>query len=1013
MKTHRRTWILVCLALFAGPCGLAQESQPADAGQPAASNILGQQYPRIHADLSATFRIKAPGAQKVELDCGKRYPMTSDADGFWTVTTAPLVPGFHYYSVIIDGATVCDPASETFYGMGRQASGIEVPSKGEDFYDVKNVPHGESPGTSHEWLTWRRSLREFAPLLFQDHPVAPALAPKVVEAPASAPPATSAPAAGILRIKAGLSTPFTDSSGNVWLPEQGFEGGAVIDRDPSTAIAGTKDPALYLSEHYSMESFSCKLANGKYTVKLHFAETFEGITGPGERVFSYNVQGREFKDFDIWAKTGGPNRAYIETVPVQVTNGELRITFTSQVENPEINAIEIIPEAMAQDGAAAPQATPAPSAPAPQPAAESSAPAPGPAATPVLHIDAGKVVGAVSPLLYGLMTEEINFSYEGGIYAELIRNRTFKAHAQNPLFWSAVGDTTLALDPAQPLNAALNVSLKLDTSKASEAAPVGIANEGFWGIPVRPNTTYRASFYARGDGFSGPLTVCLQSTDGKNVFASAAVPAITGSWEKYAVTLTTADAGTSKDNRFVISTTQPGTQGKVWLQNVSLFPPTYNNRPNGTRPDIMQLLADMQPKFLRFPGGNYLEGNTIEERFNWKETIGDVAQRPGHRSPWGYWSTDGFGLLEFLEWCEDLRMEPVLGVYAGYSLRQQRVEPGPELQPYVQDALDEIEYVIGDAATTWGARRVKDGHPAAFPLRYVEIGNEDFFDRSRSYDGRFAQFYDAIKAKYPHLQVIATTKVQSRVPDVLDEHYYRSQEEMQARALDYDKYSRADKTKIAVGEWATRVGAPTPNMAGALGDAAWMTGMERNSDVVVMSCYAPLFVNVSRLDGPNRSMQWTTDLIGYDALTSYGSPAYYAQKMFSTMVGDEILATGSENVPTREWRPRSPRGGTQAAQQIREVFFSATRESTSGTIYLKVVNAAGSAQQVKVRIAGAPKVEPEGEVTVLTAGGLSDTNSLQEPRKIIPRTEKAIGLGADFTRELPPYSISVLKLRTK
>jgi alpha-N-arabinofuranosidase len=612
------------------------------------------------------------------------------------------------------------------------------------------------------------------------------------------------------------------------------------------------------------------------------------------------------------------------------------------------------------------------------------------------------------------MTEEINFSYEGGLYAELIRNRTFKANAQNPVFWNVVGNTTIALDTNQPLNAALNVSLKLDTSKASEASPVGIANGGFWGIPVRPNTTYRASFYARGERFSGPLTVSLESTNGENVFASAIVPQISGEWKKYEVTLTTGNVETSKDNRLAISTKQPGEQGTVWFQNVSLFPPTYNNRPNGTRPDIMQLLADMQPKFLRFPGGNYVEGNTIAERFNWMETIGDVSQRPGHRSPWGYWSTDGFGLLEFLEWCEDLHMEPVLAVYAGYSLRQQYIEPGTNLVSYVQDALDEIEYIIGDANTKWGAQRVKDRHPAPFPLRYVEIGNEDFFDRSRSYDGRFAQFYDGIKAKYPNLQIIATTPVRSRVPDVLDEHYYRSQEDMQAHALDYDKYSRTNKMKIFVGEWATRVGSPTPNMAGALGDAAWMTGMERNADIVVMSCYAPLFVNVSQINGANRSMQWSTDLIGYDALTSYASPAYYAQKMFSTMHGDEILATDSQNIPTREWQPRAQRGGTPPPpRQIWQILFDATRDSQTGIIYLKVMNEAGTAQRINIQINGAPKIEPDGEAVSLTASSPNDTNSLEQPQKIVPRTEKVDNLSANFAHEFRPYSITVLKVRTQ
>jgi alpha-N-arabinofuranosidase len=435
----------------------------------------------------------------------------------------------------------------------------------------------------------------------------------------------------------------------------------------------------------------------------------------------------------------------------------------------------------------------------------------------------------------------------------------------------------------------------------------------------------------------------------------------------------------------------------------------------------MQLLADMKPKFLRFPGGNYLEGNTVAERFNWKETIGDVTQRPGHRSPWGYWSTDGFGLLEFLEWCDDLKMDPVLGVYAGYSLRGQHIEPGPALEPFVQEALEEIEYIIGDAQTKWGARRAKDGHPEPFKLTYVEIGNEDWFDKSGSYDGRFAQFYDAIKAKYPQLQLISTVgyehpeaqRVHSRVPDLVDEHYYRSLEDMQDHALDYDKYSRTDKTKIFAGEWATRVGSPTPNMAGALGDAAWMTGIERNSDIVVMSCYAPLLVNVSQLSGPNRSMQWTSDLIGYDALNSYGSPAYYAHAMFSTMHGDEILATASQDIPTREWKPRANRGTPPPPRQIREVFFNATRDSKNAIIFLKVVNVSGTARKVNVKIAGAGAIDPTGDMVTLSGSSLNDTNSLTEPRKIVPRSEKADNLSADFWREFPPFSITVLQLKTK
>ena len=663
-----------------------------------------------------------------------------------------------------------------------------------------------------------------------------------------------------------------------------------------------------------------------------------------------------------------------------------------------------------------------------------------PPAIPVLQIKANQVVAKVSPALYGLMTEEINFSYEGGLYGELVRNRTFKASRTNAVYWKTVGSAAISIDTNQPLNSALNVSLKLNTSKASKNSPAGIANGGYWGIPVRPNTTYHASFYAKGDNFSGSLTVSLVhvvSTNGQTIksqgfewylgemttpVASATVPKISKDWQKYEVTLTTAgNVATSKDNRLVISTTQPGTwwsqHGTVWFQQVSLFPPTFNNRANGNRPDLMQMLANLHSKFLRFPGGNYLEGSTIAERFAWQKTIGDISQRPGHESPWGYWSTDGFGLMEYLEWCEDLQLEPLLAVYAGYSLRQQHIDPGTNLDSYVQDALDEIEYVTGNPSTKWGAQRAQDGHPAPFPLHYVEIGNEDQFDRSGSYDGRFTQFYDAIKAKYSNLQVIATTRVTSREPDLIDEHYYRSQEDMEAHALDYDQRPRTGP-KIFVGEWATRVGSPTPNMAGALGDAAWMTGMERNSDLVVMSSYAPLFVNVSKLAGPDRSIQWRTDLIGYDALRGYGSPAYYAQTMFSTHHGDEILATDSQNIPTRDWQPPAGwRNGVgqprPPVQPLRQIFFDATRDTGNGAIYLKVVNELGTPQPVKIEISGVPAVEPEGTAFVLKANRPDDANSIQEPTKIIPVTEKVDGLGTDFTREFPPYSITVLELKTK
>jgi alpha-N-arabinofuranosidase len=634
----------------------------------------------------------------------------------------------------------------------------------------------------------------------------------------------------------------------------------------------------------------------------------------------------------------------------------------------------------------------------------------------VLQINAADLKAHVSSKLYGLMTEEINYSYDGGLYGELVRNRNFKEDAKEPVHWRLVqengGAGSMMLDAGQPLNDAIPASLKLTITQPGK---VGVANDGFWGIPVRPNTRYRASLYARADGFNGPLTVAIVGNDRTTVHASAQVPRITGAWKKYEVTLATGKAAPSAENHLVISA---GTAGTVWLNMVSLFPPTYNNRPNGTRADIMKLLAEMHPAFLRFPGGNYLEGNTIATRFDWKKTIGDISRRPGHMDDaWRYWSSDGMGLLEFLDWCEDLHMEPLLAVYAGYSMRQVRVAAGADLEPYLKDALDEIEYVSGPASTTWGGRRANDGHPAPFKLEYVEVGNEDNFDRQEgSYDARFTQFFDGIKAKYPQLQVIATAKVTTRTPDVIDEHYYRRPEEdMAAHAHDYDTRPRTGP-KVFVGEWATRVGAPTPNMSGALGDAAWMTGMERNSDLVIMSSYAPLFVNVNK-----GAMQWPTDLVGYDTMTSYGSPGYWAQQMFSTHHGDTVLAVESTAVPNQQWQPPAGRRGPNATEapplppvrQVPTLFFDATRDSKTGTIYLKMVNRAGTAQAVKVEIRGNGSIAPKGQMVTMSASSPDDTNSITEPNKIVPVTSPADGLGASFTRSFPPYSISVLEIKRK
>ena len=385
------------------------------------------------------------------------------------------------------------------------------------------------------------------------------------------------------------------------------------------------------------------------------------------------------------------------------------------------------------------------------------------AQSPSLTIQVDHPTATVSPTLYGLMTEEINYSYEGGLYGELIRDRTPIRAWDATRVWPMVarGDSmvNVSIDDSDGPSEAQPRTLRVTVSKASAGSPAGVENGGYWGIPVRPNTTYSGSFYAKSDTMGLPVTVTLQNDQSGAVAASAVIPGLTKEWKQYSYTLHTAgNVPVSSGNHLILTIAQPAT---VWFDVVSLFPPTYHDRPGGDRADISDLLAAMQPKFLRFPGGNYLEGDHIADRFDWKKTIGPWVDRPGHMSPWHYHSSDGMGLLEFLEWCENLKMQPVLAVYAGYSLAGEHVDPGPALEPYVQDALDEIEYVSGSTDTKWGAERAKDGHPAPFPLHYIEVGNEDQFDHSGSYDGRYAQFYHAIKHRYPDLQIIATTPVKA------------------------------------------------------------------------------------------------------------------------------------------------------------------------------------------------------------------------------------------------------------
>ena len=609
-----------------------------------------------------------------------------------------------------------------------------------------------------------------------------------------------------------------------------------------------------------------------------------------------------------------------------------------------------------------------------------------------LSIDAAQRGATINPTQFGAFLEEINHSADGGLYAELIRNRDLKESATSPVAWSAIGaaGAGISLDSGDPLTSANPESLKLTVPQNAGSGRVGVANSGYWGVPVKPSTSYRVSFYERSSTAApGPLTVDLESASGR-VWATgtATISGANGPWSRYTATLhTAAQIPSSLSNRFAISTPAAAAAGHtLWFTLVSLFPPTYDNAPNGFRIDLMRKLAALRPGYFRVPGGNYLEGDTIDTRFNWEQTVGPIEDRPGHfNSAWGYWSQDGMGLLEYLELAEQLHAQPLLAVWTGYTLTG-TVVPQSQLAPYVQQAVDEIQYATGSTSTYWGHQRALDGHPAPFDVRMVEVGNEDFFDTSGSYNAyRYPMFATAIKAADPQLKIVATTPVTNGpVPDVLDEHYYDNDPSYFAsNAHLFDDMSRTGQPKVIVGEYATTAGTPTGTLADALGESAFLTGLERNADLVIGASYAPLLVNVN-------APSWPTNLIGYDALHSYGSPSYWAQRMLADGLGDHVI-------------------GSQVTAGTGTLFQVATQ--SPGHTYVVVVNDGSRPAATDVSLDGLSGGAGGGTATVLS-GSPAAQNSLAHPRAVSPTIHGLSDLGTDFRYRFAANSVTVLDLRT-
>ncbi len=555
------------------------------------------------------------------------------------------------------------------------------------------------------------------------------------------------------------------------------------------------------------------------------------------------------------------------------------------------------------------------------------------------------------------------------------------------------GSVAASLDSGTPLNDQLDRSLRLVVGSAAAGQRVGMANDGYFGVPVVPGRTYRVSFFAKASShFSGPLTVSLETADGSQAFASAQVSGLTSAWKRFTATLRVPGGATgSAGNRFVIGIDNRGHHvaqvpagTSVWLQVVSLFPPTYRNRPNGLRSDLVELVQAMGPQIFRFPGGNYVEEVTVDTRWNWKQTIGPVWERPGHQnSAWGYWSDDGLGLLEYLQLAEDLGAAPVMAVWAGLALNGTVVAQA-DLGPYVRDALDQIEYAIGPVTSTWGARRAADGHPKPFAVPYVEVGNEDFLNGgTASYNAyRYPMFYDAIKAAYPQVKIIATTPVTSRPMDVIDQHYYSSAQFFEQASTMFDSYDRSGPL-VFVGEYAATAnagGLPTGLLGNSIGEAAFMTGMERNSDIVHMSSYAPLFANYNHT-------QWNPDLIGYDQTSSFGSTSYWVQQMFARNVGDKVLPV------------------TASASGL---YYSATIDSRGGQAYLKIVNP--GSQDVPGQLSFYGRNASAASIEVLADPDPQAGNTLAAPDTVVPARATLHGSKGVFSYLVPANSLTVFRV---
>lgn len=619
----------------------------------------------------------------------------------------------------------------------------------------------------------------------------------------------------------------------------------------------------------------------------------------------------------------------------------------------------------------------------------------------------------IQPTMWGIFFEDINFAADGGIYAELVKNRSFE-FLQPLMGWKELKEgknpgSVLIVNRSETNSSNPRFArITLNDGQGS----YGLSNEGFRGMGIKKDNQYNFSLLAsEGENSNIKLRIELVNAKGEPI-GSASLSPEGNAWNKYSVSFT----ATATDPKAKLNIWFEG-KGTLDIDMVSLFPnDTWKNRPNGLRADLVQLLADLKPGFIRFPGGCIVEGRDLANRYQWKNTVGNIDSRKliinrwntefSHRSTPDYFQSFGLGFFEYFQLAEDIGAEPLPILNCGMACQYNTAEVASleQLDPFIQDALDLIEFANGATTTKWGKLRADMGHPAPFNLKFLGVGNEQW---GPQYVDRYKLFQKALKEKYPEIRLVSAAgpspdgdlfkylwkELGKLNADIMDEHYYQSPSWFQQNVTRYDNYDRKGP-KVFAGEYAAQsVAMASPQSKNtwncALSEAAFMTGLERNADVVCMASYAPLFAHVD-------AWQWTPDLIWFDNLRSVGSADYYVQKLFSNNKGTKVLPMLSQG------KPLTGQDG---------IYATAAFDKNSNEVILKVVNVTDKVQTSRVTLESTKKVASRGRFIVLKNSDLNAVNSLDDPKLISP-VEKSIDVkGKKINLTVDPYSVNVIRIK--